>query len=86
MQRAQPASCAAFHWAPALGWLLGGAEAPYVLAAKLRWPPSGDFHKHGPDLVDPLTKEELVSLEWVSAGTPRVVIPAAHIENLLAAG
>ena len=37
-------------------------------------------------LLTPLTKEELVSLEWVSAGTPRVVIPAAHIENLLAAG
>jgi hypothetical protein len=37
-------------------------------------------------LLIPLTKEELVSLEWVSAGTPRVVIPAAHIESLLAAG
>ena len=37
-------------------------------------------------LLTPLTKEELVSLERVSAGTPRVVIPAAHIENLLVAG
>jgi hypothetical protein len=37
-------------------------------------------------LLTPLTKEELVSLEWVSAGTPRVVMPAAHIENLLATG
>ena len=37
-------------------------------------------------VLTPLTKEELVSLEWVSVGTPRVVIPAAHIENLLAAG
>ena len=34
----------------------------------------------------PLTKDELASLEWVSVGTPRVVIPVAHIENLLAAG
>ena len=34
----------------------------------------------------PLTKDELASLAWVSVGTPRVVIPAAHIENLLAAG
>jgi hypothetical protein len=37
-------------------------------------------------LLTPLTKEELVSLEWVSAGTPRMEIPAAHIENLLATG
>ena len=37
-------------------------------------------------LLTPLTKEELLSLEWVSVGTPRVVIPAAHIENLLATG
>ena len=32
----------------------------------------------------PLTKDELVSLGWISAGTPRVAIPAAYIENLLA--
>jgi hypothetical protein len=37
-------------------------------------------------LLTPLTKEELVSLEWVSACTPRAAIPAAHIENLLATG
>jgi hypothetical protein len=37
-------------------------------------------------LLTPLTKEELVSLEWVSVGTPRMEIPAAHIENLLATG
>jgi hypothetical protein len=37
-------------------------------------------------LLIPLTKEELLSLEWVLAGTTRVVIPATHIENLLAAG
>ena len=37
-------------------------------------------------LLTPLTKEELVSLEWVSTGTPRMEIPAAHIENLLATG
>ena len=37
-------------------------------------------------LLTPLTKEELVSLEWVSAGTPRMEIPTAHIENLLATG
>ena len=36
--------------------------------------------------LTPLTKEELVSLEWVSAGTPRTEILAAHIENLLATG
>jgi hypothetical protein len=30
-----------------------------------------------------LTKDELLSLEWLSAGTPRGAIPAAHIENLL---
>ena len=37
-------------------------------------------------VLTPLTKEELASLELISAGTPRVVIPAAHIENLLATG
>ena len=30
-----------------------------------------------------LTKDELLSLEWLSAGTPSGAIPAAHIENLL---
>ena len=37
-------------------------------------------------LLTPLTKEELASLEWISAGTPRVVIPVAHIKHPLAAG
>jgi hypothetical protein len=37
-------------------------------------------------LLTLLTKDELLSLEWVSVGTPRMDIPAAHIENLLDAG
>jgi hypothetical protein len=69
------------------GWLLGRSRGPHVLTAKPRWLPWGDLQEYGrPDRVDPLTKEELVSLEWVSAATPRVVIPAAHIDNLLATG
>ena len=67
------------------GGCWGGADNTYVLAAKLRWPP-GRLHAHGPDIVNLLSKEELVSLEWVSAGTRCMVIPAAHIENLLATG
>jgi hypothetical protein len=34
----------------------------------------------------PLTKDELVSLQWISMVATRVVVPVAHIEKLLAAG
>jgi hypothetical protein len=37
-------------------------------------------------VLTPLTKQELASLGLISAGTPRVAISAAHMENLLAAG
>ena len=37
-------------------------------------------------LLTPLTKQELASLGLISAGAPRVAIPAAHLENLLATG
>ena len=37
-------------------------------------------------LLTPLTREELASLGWISVVATPVFIPAAHIENLLAAG
>ncbi len=37
-------------------------------------------------LLTPLTREELASLGWISVVPTPVFIPAAHIENLLAAG
>jgi hypothetical protein len=44
----------------------------------------GSKNMNAQTLWTPLTKDDPVSLEWLSAGTPRVAIPAAHIENLLA--
>jgi hypothetical protein len=35
-------------------------------------------------LFIPFPKQELVSLEWPSADTPPVALPADHVENLLA--
>jgi hypothetical protein len=48
--------------------------------------PGETFTNMAQIVLTPLTKEELVSLKRVSTGTPRTVIPVAHIENLLATG
>jgi hypothetical protein len=37
-------------------------------------------------LFTTLTKDELVSLEWISVVTTDVLIPVAHVEKLLATG
>jgi hypothetical protein len=69
-----------------LRWVAAGLE-PRHLAVKPRWPPRGRlFTNMAQILLTPLTNEELASLGWISEGTPRVVIPAAHVENLLATG